>query len=121
MHLTNEAIVTAIIQRGSISAAAQALDCSPRTLYSRMKKPAFQELYNQAKAELMKAAAAKLSNQAAAAVDVLTEVMNDPEAAAQTRVNAAANVIQYAQKLATAADFLERLEELERRAAEDEY
>ena len=121
MRLTDEAIAAALIKRGTIRAAAEELQCSPRTLYKRMKAPAFQELYKQAKGELLKAAAAKLSNQIAAAVDVLTEVMNDQEAAAQTRVNAAANVIQYAQKLTTAADFLERLEELERRAAEDEH
>lgn len=113
MRLTDEAIATALIQRGSIVAAADELQCSKRTLYSRMKTPSFQELYSKAKTELLKSATAKLSNSITGAVDVLTTVMNDPETPPQTRVNAASNVIQYAVKLTSTVDILERLEALE--------
>ena len=113
MHIANEAIVAALIEYGSVRAAADSLNCSRRTLYTRMKTSAFQELYSQAKTELVKAAAAKLSNSITGAVDVLTSVMNDTEAPAQTRVNAAANVFQYAVKLTTTNDILVRLQSIE--------
>jgi hypothetical protein len=109
MRLTDEAIATALIQRGSIVAAADELQCSKRTLYSRMKTPSFQELYSKAKAEVLRAAAAKLSNSVVDAVEVLTDVMNDPNCAAQVRINAASNVIQYAIKLTSTTDILERI------------
>jgi hypothetical protein len=112
-RLTDEAIIAALIAEGSIKGAAASLECSTRTLYERMKKPEFKELYAQAKADILKAATAKLQGSLCAAVETLKEIMNDKEAAKQTRVNSAVSILQYTARFTETTDILERLEAIE--------
>lgn len=112
-RLTDETIITALVEAGSIKEAAGKLHCTPRTIYDRMKKPAFRELYNQAKGELMKTAAAKLQGNLTGAIDTLVSIMTDKETAAQTRANCAVSILQYGARFAEATDIIERLEALE--------
>ena len=112
-RLTNEEIIAALIERGSIKAAAAILECSTRTLYERMKAPDFKEQYTQAKAEIIKTATAKLQGHLCGAIDTLVSVMNDSQAGNQTRVNAATAILQYGARFTEATDILERLEAVE--------
>ena len=112
-RLTDETIIAALVEAGSIKEAAGKLNCTPRTLYERMKKPAFRELYNQAKGELMKTATAKLQAHLSGAVNTLVGIMNDKETAPQTRANCAVSILQYGARYAEATDIIERLEALE--------
>lgn len=109
----DEEIIAALISAGTIRGAALELNCMVRTIYERMKKPEFQELYRRAKGEILKAAAAKLQGQLGGAIDTLVTVMNDPDAAKQTRVNAAMSILQYAARLTETTDIIERLEAIE--------
>lgn len=112
-RLTDEAIIAALIAEGSIKGAAASLKCTTRTLYERMKKPEFKELYAQAKADLLKTATAKLQGQLCGAIDTLTEIMNDKETAPQTRANCATSILQFAARFTETTDILERLEAVE--------
>ena len=112
-RLTNEEIIAALIERGSIKAAAAILECSTRTLYERMKAPDFKEQYAQAKAEIIKTATAKLQGHLCGAVDTLVNIMNDSQAGNQTRVNAAVAILQYGARFTEATDILDRLEAVE--------
>ena len=112
-RLTDEEIIAALIAEGSIKGAAASLKCTVRTLYERMKKPEFKELYAQAKGEILKAATAKLQGNLCGAIDTLTEIMKDTEAAKQTRVNSAVSILQYAARFTETTDILERLEAIE--------
>lgn len=112
-RLTDEAIVAALITEGSIKGAAASLYCTTRTLYDRMKKPAFKTLYAQAKADVMKTATAKLQGYLCGAIDTLAAIMKDEETAKQTRVNSAVSILQYAARLTETTDILERLDTIE--------
>ena len=112
-RLTDEEIIAALIAKGSIKGAAASLKCTARTLYDRMKKPEFKELYAQAKGEILKAATAKLQGNLCGAIDTLAEIMTDEEAAKQTRVNSAVSILQYAARFTETTDILERLEAIE--------
>ncbi len=112
-RLTDEAIIAALIAKGSIKGAAASLKCTTRTLYERMKKPEFKELYAQAKGEILKAATAKLQGNLCGAIDTLADIMKDEEAAKQTRVNSAVSILQYAARFTETTDILERLEAIE--------
>lgn len=118
-RLEDEAIVAALIERGSIKAAAEALECTPRTLYERMKAPAFKKLYSQAKADIVRTATAKLQGNLAGAIDVLATIMHDPQAGNQTRVNSAVAILSYGARYTEATDIIERLEALEEAQAMD--
>ncbi len=112
-RLTDEAIIAALIENGSIKAAAASLQCTTRTLYERMKKPEFKKLYTQAKTDILKTATAKLQGNLCGAIDTLAEIMNDEEAAKQTRVNSAVSILQYGARFTEASDIMERLEAIE--------
>lgn len=112
-RLTDETIIAALVEAGSIKEAAGKLGCTPRTLYDRMKKPNFREMYNRAKGELMKTATAKLQGAIAGSVDTLIEIRDDKDAAKQTRANCAVAILQYGAKLTETTDIIERLEALE--------
>ena len=112
-RLADEEIIAALIECGTIKAAAASLDCTARTLYERMKKDEFRELYAQAKAEIIKGATAKLQGNLSGAIDTLAEIMNDKEAAKQTRANCAVSILQYGARFTETTDILERLEAIE--------
>ena len=59
-RLTDEEIVSALIECGTIKGASEKLGVQLKTLYSRMKKEQFRELYNRAKSDLLKSATAKM-------------------------------------------------------------
>lgn len=112
-RLTDEEIIAALIDSGSIKGAAASLECTARTLYERMKKDEFRALYTQAKAEIIRTATAKLQGNLGGAIDTLAEIMNDKEAAKQTRANCAVSILQYGARFTETNDLLERLERLE--------
>lgn len=112
-RLSDEAIITALIEQGSIKGAAASLSCTARTLYERMKKPEFKDLYAQAKADILKTATAKLQGNLCGAIDTLAEIMTDEKAANQTRVNSAVSILQYAARFTETTDIIERLEAIE--------
>ena len=112
-RLTNEAIVAALITEGSIKGAAATLTCTARTLYERMKEPAFKALYAKARADMLKDACAQLQGHLSEAVATLAAIMKDTETAPQTRANCAVSILQYAGRFTETADILERLEAVE--------
>lgn len=112
-RLQDEEIISALIGSGSIKNAAAFLGCKPRTLYERMKKPAFKKMYADAKADIIKGTTAKLQGKLCGAVDTLSEIMQDPEAAKQTRANCAVSILQYGVRFTEATDIIERLEAVE--------
>ena len=105
-RLQDEEIITALIAEGSIKGAAASLECATRTLYERMKKPEFKDLYAQAKGEILKTATAKLQGNLCGAIDTLTEIMTDKEAPKQTRANCAVSILQYGAKFTEATDII---------------
>ena len=113
-RLTDESIIAALISEGSIKGAAASLECTTRTLYTRMKRPEFQKLYTQAKADILKTATAKLQGNLCGAIDTLAAIMTDEEAAKQTRVNSAVSILQYAARFTETTDVVDRLEAIEK-------
>ena len=105
-RLQDEEIITALIAEGSIKGAAASLECATRTLYERMKKPEFKDLYAQAKGEILKTATAKLQGNLCGAIDTLTEIMTDKEAPKQKRANCAVSILQYGAKFTEATDII---------------
>ncbi|RKM60497.1 hypothetical protein D6855_07210 [Butyrivibrio sp. CB08] len=112
-RLKDEEIVAALIECGTIKAAADCLGVQIKTLYSRMKKENFKELYRSAKSDLLKAATAKMQSNLVDACDVIAEIMKDADTAQQIRLNAADCIIRSTLKMLEQADILERVEELE--------
>ena len=96
--ISNEEIIAALISCGSIAQAAEQLNMSPRTIYDRMGYRDFKAAYSAAKADIVRQAVLTMGRNLAAAVDVITGIMNDDSNPATTRIQAARMIIDNAWK-----------------------
>lgn len=95
---TDEQIIAALLNNGTLRAAAAAVGISERTLYDRMNNGDFQALYKAAKADLIRAAVFNINNQLQAAIDTVVAVMQDENNNAAVRLQAAQTILNNAGK-----------------------
>ena len=101
--ITDEQIVIAIMNGGTIRAAAATLGITERCIYDRMNEGEFQALYKSAKADIMRQAVCNINSKLEAAINTVFEVMTNEEVNPATRLQAAQTII------GTAAKFADRL------------
>lgn len=98
--VSDELLISALLNNGTIKAAAAAAGISERTLYDRMNDGEFQALYKGAKADLIRAAVFSLNSKVQAAIDTVTAVMQDENNNAAVRLQAAQTILNNAGKFA---------------------
>lgn len=96
--VSNERIIAALIQSGTVEKAAAAAGCSPRTVYSRMREQEFKGMYADAKADVLRAAVFAMNDRLSAAVEAITEIMQDAETNPAVRLQAAQTLLNNAGK-----------------------
>ena len=111
--VSDEEIIAAILQHGTIKEAAAAAGTSPRVIYDRMKEKDFRNLYRDAKNDIFRAAVFSISSKLGEAVEAVAAIMSNPEVNAAVRLQAAQTILNYAGK------FSERLQTEETAARED--
>lgn len=102
--VSDEQIIAALLNSGTIKAAAAAAGVSERTVYDRMADGEFQALYKAAKADLIRAAVLSLNGKVQAAIDTIADVMNNEQNNPATRLQAAQTILN------SAARFTQRLQ-----------
>ena len=105
---TDEQIISALLQYGTIKEAAEACDITPRTIYDRMENREFRALYMAAKNDIIRKAVFTINEKLSQAIDAVAEIMTDKDNNPAVRLQAAQTIITNAGK------FAERL-------AKDEY
>lgn len=103
---SDEFIIAALLENGTLTAAAHAIGCSVTTIVQRQKEPAFVEAYEQARRELVRAAVDDLTNKLKEANAALCEIVSDK------KINPFAR-IQAAQAIYSCLDKLKRLDRCE--------
>lgn len=111
--LTNEKIISALLATTKIKDAAALCEVSESTLYARMRKPQFKELYGQARRSLIDQGTATLQGHLNSAIQTIAAIQEDKKAPPQVRLNAAEAIIRNTLKLTEQNDILTRLEALE--------
>ena len=106
--VSDEEIIAAILQHGTIREAAQAAGIAPRTIYDRMESRDFRSLYMAAKNDIIRKAVFTINEKLSEAINTVAEIMTNSEVNPATRLQAAQTIINNAGK------FSERL-------AKDEY
>lgn len=120
MKVSDEKIIAALLSTTTNAEAAQAAGLSTTQLYNCMRHPDFKEKLAEARARLLDGATAALQARVGEAVAAMTAVMHDPEAPAQTRLNAAEAVLRNSLKLSERTDVLDRMDTLEKKIMEAE-
>lgn len=95
---SNEEIIAALLQHGTIKEAAAAAGITPRTVYERMKDRDFRSEYMEAKNDIIRKAVFSINERLAAAVDAVSEIMADTEINAAVRLQAAQTILNNAGK-----------------------
>ena len=107
--VSDEEVIAALLQHGTIKEAAAAVGISTRTIYDRMRDSTeFQGLYAEAKTSIARKAVFSINEKLSAAIDAVMEIMTDTEVNAAVRLQAAQTIIN------NAAKFSERLDTDER-------
>lgn len=104
--ISNEKIIAALLQHGTIKEAAKAAGTSPRTIYDRMTNDdEFRDLYYDARTEMLRGAVYNINKRLAEAINTVAEIMSNSEINPAIRLQAAQIIIK------GAAKFDERLTE----------
>lgn len=98
--VSDEEIIAAIIQAGTIKEAAATLNTAPRTIYDRMQDRQFRAAYQEAKNDILRQAVKNINSKLSAAVDAVAEIMTDHDVNAAVRLQAAQTIISNAVKFA---------------------
>lgn len=109
--VSNEQIIAALIQHGTIKAAAEAAGTAPRTIYDRMREKDFRAEYEDAKTDIIRKAVISMNEKLSAAIDTVCDIMTDESANVAVRLQAAQTIINNAGKF---ADRLSKQEERSR-------
>ena len=111
--VSNEEIIAALMQHGTIKEAATAAGTTPRTVYDRMKDREFRSAYMEAKNDIIRKAVFNINAKLSEAIETVVNIMTDENANPAIRLQAAQTIISNASK------FAERLTEDERRSREE--
>ena len=102
--VSNEEIIAALLQYGTIKEAAAAAGTTPRTVYDRMKNDRdFRGEYAEAKNSIVRKAVFSINERLEQAIEAVCDIMNDPETNPAVRLQAAQTILN------NAAKFNERL------------
>ncbi len=109
--ISNEEIIAALLENGTIKDAAAVVGLSARAVYDRMQEQEFRKEYAEAKAEILRSAVHSINDKLCTAVDVVGEIMLDVDTNPAVRLQAAQTIINNAGK------FSGRLSDEESKAA----
>lgn len=98
--ISNEEIIAALLQHGTVKDAAAAAGTTPRTIYDRMNDREFRAEYMEAKNDIIRKAVFSINEKLAAAVDAVAEIMTDKDVNPSTRLQAAQTILNHAGKFA---------------------
>ena len=98
--VTDEEIIAALIQHGTVKEAALSVGITPRAIYDREENRDFRSAYSRARDEVLRSAVFNLNARLTEAIETVSEIMNDKEVNASIRLQAAQTVINTAVKLA---------------------
>lgn len=111
--VSDEQIISALLQNGTVKAAAAAAGTTPRTIYDRMKDCDFRSAYMEAKNDIIRKAVFSINGKLSEAVDAVAEIMTNPEVNPAVRLQAAQTIINNAGKFAERLTNDERQSRLE--------
>lgn len=98
--VSNEQVIAALLQHGTVKAAAEAAGIAPRTIYDRMADRKFRADYMEARNEIVRAAVFSINQKLSAAIDTVAEIMSDKDNPPAVRLQAAKTIIDNAGKFA---------------------
>lgn len=98
--VSNEEIIAALLQHGTIKDAAAAAGTTPRTIYDRMNDREFRAEYMEAKNDIIRKAVFTINEKLSAAIDTIADIMTNADNNPAIRLQAAQTILTNAGKFA---------------------
>jgi len=98
--ISNEEIIAALLQSGTIKEAAHKVGITPRAIYERMQEREFRAEYMEAKNDIIRKAVFSINGKLSAAIDAVQEIMDNKENNPAIRLQAAQTILNNASKFA---------------------
>jgi len=98
--ISNEEIIAALLQHGTVKDAAAAAGTTPRTIYDRMNDREFRAEYMEAKNDIIRKAVFTINEKLSAAIDTVADIMTDKDNNPAIRLQAAQTILNNAGKFA---------------------
>lgn len=108
-----EIMLNALLTHATVKMAAKSTGISESTYFNWLNKPDFKDELDRRRAELVVDVKNHLQSRLMDTVNVVFTIMNDSEAPAQVRLNAASEAFRNTIKLIEQSDILDRLDALE--------
>ena len=108
----DELIISALLSNPTVRAAAAACGVSETQIYARLRTAAFKEKYDNARRELLEQSTAYIQGIVSEAIKTMYDVMKDPDASQQVRLNAADTITRNSLKLTEQTDIIGQLAEI---------
>lgn len=113
-------ILRALLTKNTVTAAAGAAGVGESTVYRALSDPVFRTALAQAEGEAVAAAGRKLTMLAETALDVVRDILTDPQAPDAVRVRAAELILSHLIRYREVIAFETRLADLEREVRGDD-
>ena len=114
-------VLQALIESPTLDIAASRSGVTTRTIYNYLSDEAFSASLMDYQQFALRETSRRLAAMSGSALDVLTEVIRDPEVAAGIRARSAEKVIYASLRFSEAVDLLHKLRKVEKRLGNDEY
>lgn len=98
--VSDEEIIAALLQHGTVKAAAEAAGTTPRTIYDRMQDRTFRAAYSAAKDDIIRKAVFSINEKLSEAIDEVAAIMTDKEISPAIRLQAAQTILNNAERFA---------------------
>ena len=112
-QISDEKLLELLLVHGGVSGAATACGLSRNAIYKRLQDPELRNRYDQMQGVMLATAAGYMSDAVGTAVQTLRTILDNPEAAAGTKVAAADALLRHTCRYIELANVLRRIEALE--------
>lgn len=117
--VSQEQIIAGLLVNGTITATAEQIGTSRRTIYKAMQEEGFNKAYSKAKQHLLQEVCNNLVSTLLEAVDVTKSIMNNTDNSPQIRLNAGQILFNTCIRLTEQTEVLQRIEKLERSVSDE--
>ena len=111
--ISDEKLIEALLETGSVRATAQKVKLTPSAIYKRLREPEFRERYEQEQDGIIVSVAGSLTQALDGAVEALVDVCRNPINPPGTRIAAADSLLRHGLKYVEASNILRRIADLE--------
>ena len=109
----DERIIAAFLNNYRMTDVIRETGLSKNTAYKIRNDPAFQEVLRERKDAILKAAVNKMQGYLTKDVEILQEIIEDPQTSAQVKINAIQTLMNQLREWTTTTDIIKRLEALQ--------